>query len=26
LIMGAVIAIMGGIGLIVAKDSDVTGK
>jgi hypothetical protein len=26
LIMGAVIAIIGGIGLIVAKDSDVTGK
>jgi hypothetical protein len=26
LIMGAVIAVVGGIGLIVAKDSDVTGK
>ena len=26
LIMGGVIAIVGGIGLIVAKDSDVTGK
>ena len=26
LIMGAVIAVVGGIGLIVAKDGNVTGK
>ena len=26
LIMGAVIAVIGGIGLIVAKDGNVTGK